>query len=290
LAWGFSRRGDEGEAASGRVRFLFGLTAWSNEHFGDTLYPPKTPAEEALRRYSSLFPVVGVDQLYHRLPGRKLLTEWVERTPDGFLFLPKMWKKVTHEDHDVGDAKTWLGLLDPLREAKRLGPVLLQFPPQLKREKGWDLVQKLLDLEPPGTFALEVRNPTWFVDETQELLKQHKAILVWGTHPKAPTPPWATSDVGFIRFTGTFTDHTNTGTYVKQIDRTPDILEVANRAKDAPWKECFVIVTNPFEGNAVDSLPRIAAALGDSEMAKRSTLKPGEVIFPDKGPKQASLF
>jgi uncharacterized protein YecE (DUF72 family) len=272
------------------VRLLFGLTAWSNEHFGNTLYPPKTPSDEALRRYSSLFPVVGVDQLYHRLPGRKLLTEWIERTPEGFLFLPKMWKKVTHEDRDVEDAKTWLRLLDPLREAKRLGPVLLQFPPSLKREKGWDLVRSLLALEPPGTFALEVRNGSWFVEETRELLQAHQAILVWGTHPKAFTQPWATAERGFIRFTGTFTDHGDTGTYVKQADRQEDIDEVARRAKQAPWKACYVIATNPFEGNAVESLPRIAAALGDEGFAKRVSRKDGEVLFPDKGPKQAALF
>ena len=266
-----------------RTRHLrFGLAAWSNDHYDNALYPLGTPHADYLPRYASLFPIAGADQLYHRLPGRKLLDEWIESTSKGFLFLPKMWKKATHEGGGVEAAKQWLDLLAPLREAGKCGPILLQFPPQATREKKWDLVEQVLALEDPGTFALEVRNPSWFVEATQDLLATHNAPLVWGTHPKAFTPPWATADRGFIRFTGTFTGER--GRYVTQGDRLGDILEVRKRLQQAPWKECYVIVTNPFEGNAVDSLPRIAAALGEEDLAKRLTRKPGEVLFP--GPPQ----
>src|SRR5688572_32437996 len=73
----------------------FGLTAWSNAHFDNALFPIGTPHDEYLPRYSSVFSVAEADQLYHRLPGAKLLEPWIEQTPKGFKFLPKMWKKVT---------------------------------------------------------------------------------------------------------------------------------------------------------------------------------------------------
>ena len=279
------------------VRLRFGLTAWSNSHFDNALFPIGTPHDEYLPRYSTVFSVAEADQLYHRLPGGKLLGEWIEQTPDGFQFLPKMWKKVTHEGEGVEGAKKWLGLLQPLRDAGKCGPILLQFPPQLKREKGWDLVEQLLGLEDPGTFALEVRNHTWFVDATQDLLTSHETPLVWGTHPKAFAPPWCTAAIGYVRFTGNFTEER--GRYVTQGDRLQDILEVRKRVQQATWKEAYVIATNPFEGNAADSLPRIAAALGDEGLAKRLTRKPGEVWFPGppgtagpapKGGRQATLL
>lgn len=275
------------------LRLRFGLTAWSNSHFDNALFPLGTPHDEYLPRYSTLFSVAEADQLYHRLPGKKLLDPWVEQTPPGFRFLPKMWKKVTHEGGGVEDAKTWLDLLEPLRAADRLGPVLIQLPPQMTREKGWDLVERVLGLADPGSFALEVRNPSWFVEATQDLLQTHDAALVWGTHPKAFAPPWATASWGYVRFTGNLVDVR--GRYVTQADRLGDILEVRKRVQQAPWKEAYVISTNPFEGNAADSLPRIAAALGDAELAKRLARKPGEVWFPgppqpkQKGQKQMTL-
>lgn len=275
------------------LKLRFGLTAWSNSHFDNALFPLGTPHDEYLPRYSTVFSVAEADQLYHRLPGRKLLEPWIEQTPPGFKFLPKLWKKVTHEGGTVEDAKTWLGLLEPLRAAGKLGPILIQLPPQGKREKQWDLVEQVLALEEPGTFALEVRNPSWFVDATQDLLTTHEAALVWGTHPKAFAPPWATTSWGYVRFTGNLVDVR--GRYVMQSDRLGDILEMRKRVQHAPWKEAYVISTNPFEGNAADSLPRIAAALGDAALAKRLTRKPGEVWFPgppqpkQKGQKQTTL-
>jgi uncharacterized protein YecE (DUF72 family) len=272
------------------VRLRFGLTAWSNSHFDNALFPIGTPHDEYLPRYSTVFSVAEADQLYHRLPGAKLLDPWIEQTPKDFKFLPKMWKKVTHEGGGIEEAKTWLRLLEPLRAADRLGPVLLQLPPSMKREKGWDLIAQILALEEPGSFALEVRNPSWFVDATQDLLTSHGAALVWGTHPKAFAPPWATAEFGYVRFTGNLVDVR--GRYVTQQDRLPDILEVRKRVQQAPWKEAYVIATNPFEGNAADSLPRIAAALGDEALATRLTRKPGEVWFPagKDGRKQGTLF
>lgn len=275
------------------LKLRFGLTAWSNSHFDNALFPLGTPHDEYLPRYSTVFSVAEADQLYHRLPGRKLLEPWIEQTPPGFRFLPKMWKKVTHEGGTIEDAKTWLDLLEPLRAAGKLGPILIQLPPQGKREKLWDIVERILASQEPRSFALEVRNPDWFVDATQDLLTAHEAALVWGTHPKAFAPPWCTADWGYVRFTGNLVDVR--GRYVTQTDRLTDILEMRKRVQQATWKEAYVISTNPFEGNAADSLPRIAAALGDGELAKRLARKPGEVWFPgppqpkQKGQKQLTL-
>lgn len=279
------------------MKLHFGLTAWSNSHFDNALFPIGTPHAEYLPRYSTVFSVAEADQLYHRLPGRALLEEWIAQTPAGFRFLPKMWKKVTHEDGGLEAAQKWLELLQPLRDAGKCGPILIQLPPQAKREAKWDLVEQVLALEKPGTFALEVRNPSWFVDATQDLLASHETPLVWGTHPKGFAPPWSTASYGYLRFTGNLVEQR--GRFVTQADRLQDILEIRKRLQQAPWKEAFVIATNPFEGNAADSMPRIAAALGDEELGKRLTRKPGEVWFPGppgtagpepKGGRQKMLF
>lgn len=270
------------------MRLRFGLAAWSNGHFDNALYPLGTKHAEHLPRYASLFPIAEADTLHHAPPKPGQLAEWVEQTPKDFLFLPKLWKRVTHEAAPAEAAKPWLSALEPLAEAKKLGPILIQFPPQLTREAGWDRLTALLALREPGSFAVEVRHTSWFVPAFENLLEDLDTPLVWSTHPKAFTPPWATAATGFVRFTGTQME--TRGRFLKVLDRTADLLEVRKRLAQAPWKDAFVVVTNPFEGNAVDSLPTIAAALGDEAFAKRVRRGPGDVLFPDrKGSRQATL-
>ncbi|MEA3144490.1 MAG: hypothetical protein QOG31_1814 [Thermoplasmata archaeon] len=272
------------------MRIRFGLAAWSNSHFDNALYPLRTPHAEYLPRYATLFDVAEADVLSHRMPGKEL-REWVEQTPKGFEFLPKMHESVTHEGAGAAKAKAFLEGLAPLRDAKKLGPVLLQFPASLDRLKGAELLQELLRLDDPGAFAVEVRSSSWFTDAFRSLLEDHEAILVWGTFPKAFAPPWATAAKGYLRFTGKHIH--KRGRHVTVEDRLADVMEMRKRVEQASWKEAYCIVTNPFEGNAVDSLPRIAAALAGPEEGKRHAHKPGEVLFKDppggKGGTQTTL-
>lgn len=265
------------------VRLRFGLAAWSNSHFDHALFPLRTPHDQYLPRYASLFGVAEADVLHHKFPSPVELAEWIHSTPEGFLFLPKMHKSVTHGEPGGPDpveaARRWLDGLEPLRAAGRLGPVLLQFPASLDRLKGAEMLQKLLGLGEPGDFAVEVRNTSWFTPAFEALLTDHEAILAWSTFPGAFTPPWASAERGYVRFTGKFIH--KRGRHVTQGDRLQDILEVRKRLNGASWKEAFVIVTNPFEGNAVDSLPRISAALGADDLAQRLKRQPGAPLFPD---------
>ncbi len=260
------------------MKLRFGLAAWSNRHFDNALYPLGTKHDEHLPRYAGLFPVVEASLLSHQMPDAAMLAAWVEQTPEGFLFLPKFWETVTHKGGTLDEARAWLDALAPLADAGKLGPILLQFPPLLTREAGWDRLLELLSLRPAGSFAVEVRNTSWFVPAFEALLEDLETPLVWSTHPKAFAPPWATAATGFVRFTGSQME--TRGRYLKVLDRTGDILEMRKRLAQAPWKEAFVIVTNPFEGNAVDSFSTIAAALGDEALAKRLQRGPGEVLFP----------
>lgn len=266
------------------MRLRFGLAAWSNSHFDHALFPLRTPHDEYLPRYASLFGIAEADVLHHRFPQPAELAEWIHSTPKGFRFLPKMHKSVTHggPDDPVAAARRFMAGLEPLRQAGKLGPVLLQFPASLDRLAGAELLQRLLAIGEPGDFAVEVRNPSWFTEAFETLLTDHEATLVWSTFPGAFTPPWATAATGFLRFTGTYIH--KRGRHVTQGDRLQDILEMRKRLAAASWKEAYVIVTNPFEGNAVDALPRIAAALGDEAFATRLKRAPGAPLFPDPAP------
>jgi len=294
-----------------RVRLRFGLAAWSNAHFEHTLYPLRTLHAEHLPRYATKFDCVEADVLHHKAVEEGTLEDWVAQTPEGFRFLPKLHKDATHgptmrgagpvgkryawlhptlpeqpkaheqqADLDAAKTKDFLAMLEPLRRGKRLGPILVQFAPTLERTDGWERLLAILGPAPPGTFAVEFRHTSWFVPAVENILEDFEAALVWGTYPKAFAPPWRTSDYGYVRFTG---KHVHTrGRHVTVADRLPEVLEMRKRLSQADWKECFVIVTNPFEGNAVDSLPRLVAALDGPTAAKKFAREPASPMFPDR--------
>ncbi len=294
------------------MRLRFGLAAWSNAHFEHTLYPLRTLHAEYLPRYATKFDCAEADILHHKTVEEGTLEDWVAQTPKGFRFLPKLHKDATHgptmkgggrvgkryawlhpqlpkEDGasaniaqagmDAAKTEEFLAMLEPLRAGKRLGPTLVQFAPALDREAGWDRLLAILGSAPPGTFAVEFRHTSWFVPAVENILEDFEAALLWGTYPKAFAPPWRTSDYGYVRFTG---KHVNTrGRHVTVADRLGEVLEMRKRLSDASWKECYVIVTNPFEGNAVDSLPRLVAALDGPEAAKKFARPPASPLLPD---------
>jgi uncharacterized protein YecE (DUF72 family) len=179
----------------------------------------------------------------------------------------------------VARAEAFLAMVEPLRSAGKLGPILLQFAKETDRAEGFDRLQAILASAPKGTFAVELRDSSWFVPAVRELLEGSDAPLVWSTFLKAFAPPWATGGTGYVRFTGKHAKRR--GRHVTVADRVGEVLEVRKRLEQASWKECFVIVTNPFEGNAVDSIPQIAAALGQDALARRLRRPPGGVLFPD---------
>ncbi len=259
----------------------FGLAAWSNRHFEHTLYPLRTLHKDWLPRYSTVFDIVEADVLHHQEPEAGTLDDWVEQTPAGFRFLPKLHKTATHGGHDevalaaAAEAMAWMA---PLRAVGRLGPTLAQFPRSFQYSDdnvAW--LSRLLALAPAEGLAIEFRHPSWFVPEVEALLRAHDAALCWGTYGKATAPAWDTATFRYIRFVGTALKRK--GRWVTQRDRLDDVLEM--RSRIAGDKPTFVIVTNRFEGNAVDSMPRIAAALGATELAKRCSRRPAEPLFPD---------
>ncbi|MGB1586395.1 MAG: DUF72 domain-containing protein [Thermoplasmatota archaeon] len=273
------------------MKLQFGLGAWSNKHFEHTLYPLRTKHAEYLGRYGAVFPTVEVDKLYHFAADAQELYAWAEQAPDHLTFLPKMHKTVCAEDKDdaaLQRAKEHIKSYEPL--GSHLGPILSQFPPSWGyTEDDLDWLASLLKLA-PGRMSVELRNDSWWRDETKEVLEANQAPLVWSTHHKAPAPAWTTGAFGHVRFVGPhFKD--KRGRHTTQEDRLMDILAMRERIQVAPWDECHVIITNTFEGNAIDSLPRICAALGEPELAKRVTRAPGSVLFPDAvGRGQGTLF
>lgn len=148
-----------------------GTSGFSYDDWVGPVYPPDLPKWQWLPYYAQLFDTVELNVTYYRLPNRKTVQGWVDRTPDGFLFSVKANRELTHVREDP-DYAGFVDSLAPLREAGKLGCVLAQFPfsfhpSQGSRQYLQQLRQGLKDLP----VVVEFRDVAWVQEATFELLR-----------------------------------------------------------------------------------------------------------------------
>ena len=118
------------------------------------------------------------------------------------MFVLKAHQAITHRNRLKEGAREpleyFLGTLAPLRDAGRLGPVLLQLPPNLKLDL--DRLERFLDLLPRDVrFAFEFREPSWFREDVYALLREHNASLCVAEAENLVVPDVVTADFAYYR-------------------------------------------------------------------------------------------
>jgi len=91
--------------------------------------------------------------------------------------------------------------LAPMLEAKKLGVILWQLPPNFHRND--ERLEQALDaLEDGCRHAFEFRHPSWFDDEVFARLRDHNVALVMADDPEMPFQDHGehTADWVYIRF------------------------------------------------------------------------------------------
>jgi uncharacterized protein YecE (DUF72 family) len=177
-----------------------GCSGWNYRDWKDRFYGG-APARDWLEIYAERFGTVEVNNTFYRLPSPAAVEGWAERSPPGFLFTIKVSRYLTHVKRLKGigpGVERFRGLLDPLADADKLGPLLWQFPETFKRDD--ERLAEALDLLPPGRHCFEFRHASWFCGEVYELLRGSRAALVIGDHPKRPFQSHEmTTDWTFVR-------------------------------------------------------------------------------------------
>jgi uncharacterized protein YecE (DUF72 family) len=92
--------------------------------------------------------------------------------------------------------------LEPLGD--RLGPVLVQLPPDLPADsEALDATLSAFDSASPSglpvRIAVEPRHDSWFVPEIEAILRGHGAALCRADRRGERTPEWRTTDWRYIR-------------------------------------------------------------------------------------------
>ena len=176
------------DALRGRLRF--GTSGWDYPDWVGPFYAPDTPKKEFLARYAERFATVEIDSTFYRMPTVKTVAGWVQRSPPGFLFSPKVPQEITHDKLllDVTDATQ--RLVEALHAfGDRLGVVVVQLryfrkAEEFSAERLAERLEPFLALFPPQMrVALEVRNKALWAPPVLDALRRSGRGLVWIDHP-----------------------------------------------------------------------------------------------------------
>ncbi len=194
-------RGGLGGSSPRLAQVLIGTSGWQYRDWRGTFYPPDVPQRRWLEYYASQFATVENNGTFYRLPPRETFAGWRERVGDGFVMTVKASRYLTHVRRLRDPAEPVRRLLDAAAGlGDRLGPLLLQLPPDLRAAPR--LLDECLRQFPPEIrVAVEPRHESWWTGDVRDVLAARNAALCWADRKGAAvTPLWRTADWGYLRF------------------------------------------------------------------------------------------
>jgi uncharacterized protein YecE (DUF72 family) len=231
-----------------------GTSGYAYKEWRGSFYPEKLKPAEMLRYYAERFSTVEINNTFYKLPERGTLERWAEQAPAGFVFVLKASQRITHRQRLSAESKETVDYLFDVASAlgARLGPVLFQTPPFLKKDVA--RLRAFLDFLPQQRpAAFEFRHDTWRDDEVYEALRARNAALVCADTEEsgetgAPIVP--TADWGYLRLRRCDYDDQS-------------LLPWVSRIRSQPWQRAFVFFKHE-EGKplAWPAIERFLAELG----------------------------
>lgn len=218
------------------MRILAGTSGWQYKEWKGSFYPDDMSTDGMLTYYADRFPTVEVNNTFYRMPKESVLRDWAERVPDGFTFVLKASQRITHyarlKEESIESLEYLLRCAAVLGD--RLGPILFQLPPNLKKDL--PRLASFLEHLPAGTrAAFEFRNPSWLDGEVYDLLRAHDLALCIANTDEEETPFEATAGYGYLRLR-------------KEAYGEGELESWADRIKAQRWSDVYVFFKHEDEG------------------------------------------
>jgi uncharacterized protein YecE (DUF72 family) len=229
------------------MKISIGMSGYSYKEWKPNFYPADLPADEMLSFYADRFGTVEINNTFYRMPTEKVLTQWAEEVPAGFVFGLKAPRRITHMSRlkdSADNVQYFMRTANCLGD--RLGPTLFQLPPNFKKDL--PLLQEFLTLIPrTWVAAFEFRHQSWFEEDVYAALRQHDASLCIVDDEESGTPVVATAGWGYLRLRRT--DYPNA-----------ELEAWADRIKAQPWDRAYAFFKHEEDGGLG---PQIALRMRD---------------------------
>jgi uncharacterized protein YecE (DUF72 family) len=251
----------------------FSYSDW-REHF----YPPATRPSDFLAFYADQFDAVELNFSYYRVPDARTLARMLEKSRGRVEFTLKAYRAMTHSrDAPEETVTAFVDALAPLRDAGRLGALLLQFPFSFQREIASEaylasLAESLRRLWPEIPLVAEFRHRSWVSEDAFGWLRAHRLGFCAVDEPQIGNlmPPVAvnTGSIAYVRFHGRnarkWWKHDRPEERYDYLYADEELLEWIPkiRALEAHAEKTFVFFNNHFQAKAVDNARRLLQLLG----------------------------
>jgi uncharacterized protein YecE (DUF72 family) len=184
------------------AQLYVGTSGWAYPSWKPDFYPAKLAQAKFLQYYATQLNAVEVNFTFRQLLKETTAQKWIEATPAEFRLSIKAHQVITHikrlkntEDF----IPRFLGTIEPLARAEKLGPLLFQLPPNMKADANL-LGEFLATLPRALQSAFEFRHASWFSDEIFDLLKSGNRALCIAETEERTTPDVVTADFCYYRF------------------------------------------------------------------------------------------
>ena len=217
------------------MQVLTGTSGYAYKEWKGSFYPEDLANDDMLRFYGEQFRTVEINNTFYRMPSEKVLVQWGERVPDGFRFVLKASRRITHMQRlkNVDDPLSYVVNNASLLGAK-LGAMLFQLPPNMKQDMG--RLAAFLDLLPEGwPAAFEFRHQSWFDEDVYEALRSRGVALCVADTDDGETPFVVTGKTGYVRLR-------------REAYDDDALRELATRITSQPWEQAFVFFKHEDAG------------------------------------------
>jgi uncharacterized protein YecE (DUF72 family) len=211
------------------VTVYAGTSGFAYKEWKGTFYPADLPDAAMLGHYAGRLPTVEINNTFYRMPRESVVVGWADQVGDGFRFVLKASRKITHFGRlkNVDSELAYFLQVSQALGPKR-GPSLFQLPPNFKLDL--DRLTAFLALLPRDwRAAMEFRHASWYTPEVYAALRDRNVALCVADHggEEDATPFESTADWGYLR--------------LRREAYTPEELQDwSGRIRDAGWHDAFV--------------------------------------------------
>lgn len=240
--------------------YWVGTSGWIYLHWRGYFYPETLPPSQWFEYYAKIFPTVEINATFYRSFKESTYRKWKEKAPEGFLYVLKAPRVITHRKKLIrveSDILRFWECASLLGE--KLGLVLLQLAPSTAYDP--DRLYHALRVFPePNYVAVEFRHSRWYTETVRQILEETKAVFCSVDSPESEPFDWVTSSNGYIRL------HGRRFWYADNYSRKEleSIAQLAQNMKEKGAKKVYIFFNNDFRAYAVKNAKTLLEMLYSS--------------------------
>ena len=200
------------------MRLLAGTSGYAFKEWKGSFYPADLKDAGMLGFYATRYPTVEINNTFYRLPRENVLQDWASQVPESFTFAIKASQRITHFARLKPESADLVGFLlkNTSVLGERLGPVLFQLPPNLKKD-----LERLRgfvgNLPKDRRFTIEFRHESWFDEDVFAILREHDIPMTIIEQEDFKSPEVATASWGYLRLHRFDYDDTTLASWAKRV-------------------------------------------------------------------------